>query len=76
MRLFAIRYRIDGRWQADGEWFDTRRAARDQATENARRYGWDAQVFAVETAGKVQHWDGKLFHDAERFKREAERSGR
>lgn len=66
MRLFAIRYRIDGRWQADGEWFTTFGAAQEQAHANARQYGWDAQVFAVETAGKVHRWDGRLFHDAKR----------
>lgn len=37
-RLWLITYRIDGKWQQDGEWFLKRRHAEEIASDNG--FGW------------------------------------
>lgn len=45
-RVWLIFYRIDGRWQGDGEWFD-RAGAHSQARANREAFGWDYVVAPV-----------------------------
>lgn len=40
-RLWLISYRIDGKWQTDGEWYRSRAAAEGQVDANGSDYGWE-----------------------------------
>lgn len=44
MKLWVIEYRIDGKWQEDGEWWTTKRAALSQAIENMRTNHWGYRI--------------------------------
>lgn len=46
-RAWLIFYRIDGRWQTDGEWFG-REGAYSQARQNQRDHGWEYVVAGVD----------------------------
>lgn len=43
-KIYVIEYRIDGRMQSDGEWFDTRAGAVNQAESNKRDNDWDYRI--------------------------------
>lgn len=46
-RAWLIFYRIDGKWQTDGEWFD-REGALGQADANRQEFGWESVVVGVD----------------------------
>lgn len=47
-RLWVICYRIDNRWQADGEWYMSRDAAESHARDTARQYWWRSKVVPID----------------------------
>jgi hypothetical protein len=47
-RLWVVCYRIDTKWQADGEWFLSRDDAESQARDNGRSYWWASKVVPID----------------------------
>lgn len=52
-RMWVISYRIDGKWQADGEWFTSREGAEGQVSANGNDYGWQHFVAPVDVPRSV-----------------------
>lgn len=48
VRIFLVSYQIDGEWQGDGEWFNTKRHAHDQARANRDTFGWPSKVVPLD----------------------------
>ena len=42
--IYVVEYKIDGRWQRDGEWFGSLKDARDQAGSNWQSFAWPWRI--------------------------------
>lgn len=53
MKLYLIAYKIEGKWQLDGEWYVDEPGAKDQAETNKRAMGWDYLIVPVARPRKL-----------------------